>query len=180
MTCATVLLFDDKVDSRIRAAWEQLAEAGISDSMLRPEFRPHLTLSAGSEFDTPKLVRELGEIAAATVACPIGLASLGVFADTGVVFLGVAPSESLLDLHRRVDRANCACGGTRNPWYQLGGWIPHVTLALGLDRDQMRSAVDLLMATNLKMVASAVAVLLIRGDETGWTVLAELPLLPPS
>ena len=122
MLCATVLIFDDETDARIRGAW-------------------------------------------------------AVLADAGAVFLGVTPTAALFDLHRRVDSVCDAASATIHEWYRPDGWVPHVSLAFGLDADGLAEAVRCLAGLELKTVARAESLLLVTGDETGWTDRGAVPLV---
>jgi len=169
MSCAAVLIFDEEAEARIRGAWLALADAAISRSMLPPGFRPHLSLSVGTDFDFERMAGELLPLASATPVFPVGLPSLGVFADTGAVYLGVTPSTALLDLHRRVDTACERVALSLHDWYRPDAWVPHVSLAFGLTADGLAEAVRLLSGLDLKMVVRAEVLALVQGDETGWT-----------
>lgn len=169
MPYATVLLFDQEAETRILGAWTALADAGVSRSMLQPGVRPHLSLSVGTDFDRDRLLGDLPRLASEAPAFRVGLPNLGVFADTGSVYLGVTPTAALLDLHRRVDRACAGAALSLHDWYRPDGWVPHVSVALGLDPDGLAEAVRLLSGLELKIVARAEVLALVQGDETGWT-----------
>jgi 2'-5' RNA ligase len=173
------LLFDDAADAAIRGAWEALAAAGICRTMLAPGIRPHLTLAAGSGFDAPLVLESLGTIAAETPPFRLGLSSLGVFADTGVAFLGVTPIAALFDLHRRVDAACAAIADGLDNWYRPDGWVPHVTLAFPLDAAGVAAAVRLLAGRKLKLSAEARSIAFGEGDGSGWTIHGTCPLSGP-
>lgn len=176
MPIGTVLLFDAETEARISGSWAALADAGVSRSMLAPGFRPHLSLSVGAEFDQSRVLADLALLAAETPAFPVGLPNIGIFPDTGVAYLGVTPTALLLDLNRRVDTVCKAAADTLNEWYRPDGWVPHVTLAFGLEADGLAEAVRLLSRMNLKSMARAEVLALVEGDETGWTEHGAFPL----
>jgi hypothetical protein len=169
MPIGAVLLFDAETEATILEAWTALADAGVSRSMLAPGIRPHLTLSVGADFDVERANEDLASVARDLAPFRIGLPSLGVFADTGVIYLGVTPSATLLQVHRRVDAVCEGAARSLHDWYRPDGWVPHVSLAGGLDADGLAAAVRLLAEPPLKLSARAEVLALIEGDETGWT-----------
>ena len=170
MPLGAVILFDEEAEATIRGSWTALADAGISRSMLAPGIRPHLSLSVCDGSDLPRLRTRLGSLAEETEGFALGLPSLGVFADTGVLYLAVTPRRALFALHRRVDSVCAAGSRALEDWYRPDGWMPHVTLAFGLDADGLAAAIRLLAGAPRKLTARAESLALIEGDGTGWTV----------
>ena len=168
MPFGAVLLFDEETEAKVKGAWTALADAGVSRSMRMPGFRPHLSLSVGDRLEVERVGEGLASLARSAPPLPVGLPGLGIFADTGVVYVGVTPTEALLDLHRRVD-AVCEGAGSLEDWYRPDGWVPHVTLAFGLDANGLADAVRVLAGLPLKLAARAEVLALVEGDETGWT-----------
>ena len=56
------LYFDATTEARIRDAWKALDEAGISDSMPKGGYRPHISLGVCDHLETDPLAQELSII----------------------------------------------------------------------------------------------------------------------
>lgn len=168
-----VIGFDAAADAAVRRMWAALADAGASRSMLAPGIRPHLSLALGEPDEDA-----VAAIAAATAPFDVALSHVGVFADTGVVFLGVTPTAALLDLHRRVAAVVPAGNDPIGAWYRPDRWVPHVTLAFGLSREGIGAALDGLGAPPGPLVGRAGSLAIVQGDESGWTAFRSRPLRP--
>ena len=168
MPVGVVLLFDPDSERRVRDDWNILADAGVSRSMSAPGFRPHLSLTVGEDFDIDSLGRSLESISNGAQGFDVRMPSLGVFVDTGVVYLAVTPAAALLDLHRRVDSATAGLSGTIHAWYRPDDWMPHVTVAFDLEPEGLSRAVRLLADHPLKLTARAESLAIVEGDDSGW------------
>lgn len=74
---------------------------------------------------------------------PLRLESLGVFPESGVVFLAPRPTSALLALHRRIVHglADLDAAGSLDALLVPGQWTPHCTLAGHLDPAGLGAAV---------------------------------------
>jgi 2'-5' RNA ligase len=120
------LLLDPETESRVRADWERLAEAGLPSlaSHRSPSNRPHVTLLVRPDLEPVAFTD-----AAGMLPVPVVLASPIMFrhGESGVLAWGVEPTEELLHLHRVVHTT--APQGADAPHTTPGQWTPHVTLA---------------------------------------------------
>lgn len=126
-------------DLRDKLARHGLAGRAASSS---PRYRPHVTLAAAGTITStdPSLT---GRIAPHHL--DIRMESLGAFAGSqGILFLGVTVTQPLLDAHAAVHSSLSGHGG--GPWghFRPGIWVPHCTLASGLDGDALGKAFSLL------------------------------------
>lgn len=174
MAKGVVIGFDAAADAAVREVRAALADAGVSRSMLGPGIRPHLSLALGEPNEDA-----VAAIAAATAPFDLSLSHVGVFADTGVVFLGVTPTRALFDLQRRVAGVTPVGDDPLGAWYRPDRWVPHVTLAFGLARDGIGAALSVLAARPVKFPARAEALAIVTGDESGWTGFRHWPLRRP-
>jgi len=138
------LLFDPDSETTIRNIWRRISEADLPSSLDAEGYRPHLTLAVSDaiRLDIDRCQERLTQFARAQSSFPITLNHLGLFQTRdNVVFLGVVPSQNLLNLHR-VAFGLCQqfTGGWRD-YYAPDHWTPHVTLAFNLTPMQ---AVDIL------------------------------------
>jgi len=154
--------FDAAIDAPVRALWDRLNEAGVSDSNLRNNSRPHLTMGTTESLDADAFVREMAQVAQAP-AFPIRLHALGAFTDVRpVVFLAPTPSLELLKLHRDLCAAVERCGGSVIGMHAPGNWIPHVSLARRLRPEQLPEAVAALQGEALRLDGRVVRIGLLR------------------
>jgi 2'-5' RNA ligase len=102
----------------------------------------HISLAACDGLDVDRLRPVLAQFAAETPSLPCTLASLGVFStDEGVLFLAPTASRALIDVQEQmVDRLS-RFGAQVGAYWIPGSWVPHCTLAIGIPRELIPSAV---------------------------------------
>ena len=107
-----------------------------------PAYRPHVT------FAVAEVVGEAGLRAAERAGggrLELAMDLLGVFGgDQGVLFLGVTPTQALVAAHAAVHAALPGDGGGPYGHFRPGVWVPHCTLAAGLDGGALGRAVSVL------------------------------------
>jgi hypothetical protein len=125
------LLFDQDLESSVRALWARLHDAGLPSlaTHTHPTNRPHLTvISAASLTGLPPLklpqTAELG---------PVRLLGRAVVRE-------VRPTPELRDLYHQVWTSLMGA----DPWPPPAEWIPHVSLALRVHPDQHEAVLDAL------------------------------------
>lgn len=152
MPYAIEMYFDAETDIRIRALWEEFASIGAS-FMRDSGARPHVSLAVCESVDLPAATQLLDHFAGETSRFPIAFSSLGVFpAEAPVAFLAPKVTAELLALHARFFPAFAALA--RDCWfhYSLSQWVPHCTLAMGLEPHHMGRALDICHAAGLPLV----------------------------
>jgi 2'-5' RNA ligase len=136
-----ILDIQDEIDRRLARTRE-------------PGARPHLTLAVGAHVDLESGVDSLAELADAMTGELIVFGSFGQFAgDAFVLFLVPVVTEALLAFQRQVHER---VGGSLPVDQDLcapGRWVPHCTLAMGLDRDDLSVALDVAFAASLPITA---------------------------
>ena len=86
----------------------------------------------------------LREFARECPALRLHLASVGRFpSNEGVVFLAPVVTRKLLELHTRLHGMPPVAAGTRREYYLPGRWVPHCTIAEGLEPDDICATVEL-------------------------------------
>ncbi len=160
MPYAITLRLDANAASGVVAIWDELAARGISDDAIRLGYPPHLTLAVlPDDADESRLLTATRETAAGWRALPVSLASIGFFPGTpATMFLAPVVSPELLERHSGL-LASLA-GETIDPHYQIGRWVPHVTLAK--DLSDIAPAVAILRPTRLPIDALLDIVELVR------------------
>jgi hypothetical protein len=134
MHFAIELFLDEYADHQVRQIWAALDRAGIRSLGADTEsaYRPHVSLSVFERCDSAEVAKALRPILGGSIGLPLPLVSLGCFppAEAAPVFLGVAPSVSLLELHGEVDQAIDSVVDGVWPYYRPGALMPHCTLAM--------------------------------------------------
>lgn len=136
---------DTKTEVRVRAAWERLAKAGITDNLLRGGTRPHMTLASWLTTRDPlELVDDLHRTA--RTLSPLSTV-LSLTSDSpnhkGIYLLPSAEDHALVDFHARLHADFGAPGKPQRPIDLPGQWWPHLSVAYGFDSSRLQEAVEL-------------------------------------
>ncbi len=142
---ALELVPDADGDAAVRRDWRALHDAGLASQLDHPAptNTPHVTVLALPAIDRVVESRAtdlLGSLLPSAVRSS-GLAVLGGTKVTLVRLLDVPGSLTRAVLDLRDD-----AGGERHP-----GWLPHVTLARRMPRDQVQRAIDVLGYDDLEL-----------------------------
>lgn len=141
MSIAVAVPLDDVASARIAAVWERLARRGISDSMPRLGYRPHVTLAVFDALDEAAAGTALAAIAATQQSWSSALAGLGAFeAPRSVLWARPAVDASLASLQAKVV---ASLASPCHPHYRPDAWVPHCTLADGLSSVSLAHAREL-------------------------------------
>jgi len=139
------MYFDDQADAAVRRLWEMLADAGLPSLATRTHrlHRPHVSLAVAESLADA----DLAPLRTVLTSRPpvLGLYILGTFPGSeGALILGVQVTAELLAFH--ADAHAALAGQPIRHWayYLPGNWIPHCTLAEGLDRSEAGRAFGLL------------------------------------
>jgi 2'-5' RNA ligase len=135
MAQALEFLFDDDADRAVRELWARLEKAGVPSLATRTHgrHRPHVTfaLASGIPTGTRDALRE----DLARLAIPrLWLSTLAAFSSNdNVLMLAAVVDTELLAVHSAVH--DVLAKRVRNPsaYYLPGSWVPHCTLAQGLE-----------------------------------------------
>ena len=73
------LYFESSTEASIRDAWKAIDEAGISDSMPKGGYRPHVSLGVCNHLDTDSLAQELSIFAAGVAPFRLSFPNIGIF-----------------------------------------------------------------------------------------------------
>jgi 2'-5' RNA ligase len=141
---AVQLYFDERTETLIRAIWEKLAEKGVSDRLLKKGSRPHVALAVFEDADPGELAFQLRSLAKEQAPVEARFEMLGTYCSAdGVLFLCPVLSPRLFLLHSTVIKLlgpvtqglKESCKPTR--------FVPHCTVAYGLDKENLGKAVAL-------------------------------------
>ena len=144
MPFVVALYFDPLTEEHIRSAWKAIDEAGISASMIKGDYRPHVSLGVCSHLDVNAFKSELVTFAETIEPFPLSLSSIGIFPTSeGVVFLGATVTEQLLNVHARFHKIFRKHAQEQREYYTVGRWVPHCTLAFGLSEHKIAETVTI-------------------------------------
>jgi len=144
LSFAVEMYLDAEVAGRVHQTWLDLAGRGISSEMLDIGSCPHITLAAFDEVD-PERLRSIIESLSNTIGdLEIELASIGRFPTAeGVIFVAPVVTMRLLELHARFHQELSGLGISSWDYYRPGHWVPHCTIALGVDRSRVDEVMEI-------------------------------------
>lgn len=141
MSIAVALPLDDAASARIAATWDRLARRGISDSMPRLGYRPHVTLAVFDALDETAADAALAALAATQQPWSGAFVGIGAFeAPRPVLWARPAVDTRLVALQAKVV---AALAMPCHPHYGPDVWVPHCTLADGLSAAALTLAREL-------------------------------------
>ncbi len=136
----SVLRFDLPTDRRIRQEMQHLWQ--LADLPGQADSLPHISLVPTKADDCDGVIQSVHSALSGHPPLDVRFSHLGYFG-SGVVYLGVTPSASLLDLHRQVFEASSP--GADAPWidyYRPDCWVPHCTLAMQVSKASRGGILD--------------------------------------
>lgn len=142
MPYAIVLYFNEPSENAIKEIWDKLSQKNLSANISEAGIRPHLTLAIYDELHCQSCEKELEKFSAHTACLNISAEHFGIFFQPEtILFLAPTPTRELLDFQAGIHK--CLASKTTNPWpmYQPGIWVPHCTIAMNLEKEQLLQAV---------------------------------------
>ena len=162
------LYFDPSTEASIRDVWKAIDDAGISDSMPKGGYRPHVSLGVCDHLETDSLAQELSTFAASITPFRLSFPNIGIFSTSeGVVYLGVTVTEQLLNLHTAFHKVFKKHAEEQREYYTVGRWVPHCTLAFGLSEDKIVEAVTVCRQMTLPISTEVKEIGLVEVSATG-------------
>ena len=162
------LYFDPSTEASIRGVWKAIDDAGISDSMPKGGYRPHVSLGVCDHLETDSLAQELTIFAASITPFRLSFPHIGIFSTSeGVVYLGVTVTEQLLNLHKTFHKIFKKYAEEQREYYTVGRWVPHCTLAFGLSEHQIAETVTICRQIDLPVSTEVKEIGLVKVSATG-------------
>ena len=139
MAHAVVVFFDEETDNAVRALWRRLDDAGVPSLAKRAagKYPPHVTFALAGAIPAKTRNALRKELARLTVP-NLWLSTLGTFPTTeNLLVLSAVVDGELLAVHSAVH--DVLAGQVRAPsaYYLPGSWVPHCTLATGIEDEQV-------------------------------------------
>lgn len=144
MAFAVELYLDERCEGLIKGIWEKLAQKGLSDKLVHKGHRPHVALSVFDDADPGDLIDQLRKLSLDQAAFEARFESLGTFCTAdGVLFLVPVLSPRLFLLHSTVHKLLSSLASGVKESCRPNRFVPHCTIAYGLDKDSLAKAVAL-------------------------------------
>ena len=173
------LYFDASTEACIRRAWKAIDEAGISDSMPKGGYRPHISLGICSHLELDAFAQELSTFAAGITPFGLSFPNIGIFSTSeGVVYWGATVTEQLLNLHTAFHKIFKKYATEQREYYTVGQWVPHCTLAFDLSEEQIAEAVTVCRQIGLPVSTEIKGIGLVEVSPTGCRALHVCDLNP--
>lgn len=153
MPYAVELYFDDRTEALIQAIWDKLAEKGVSDSQAKRKARPHVALAVFEDADTGEVTYLLRALAKEQAPVEARFESLGTYCSAdGVLFLAPVMSPRFFLLHSNTIRLLHPLVHGLKETCRPQRYVPHCTVAYGLDKETLGRAVALFSNKALPIV----------------------------
>ncbi len=155
MPYAVELYFDDRTEALIRAIWEKMAEKGVSDRQAKRKARPHVALAVFEDCDTGELTYLLRTLAKEQSPVEARFEALGTYCSAdGVLFLIPVVSPRFFLLHSNTIRLISPIVQGLKDSCRPQRFVPHCTVAHGLDKETLGRAVALFSNKALPIVGA--------------------------
>lgn len=143
MPFAVSLRLDSFSAGRITSLWRHLADAGITQDQVEPDYRPHITLGLYDEIDVEAAKDRLEGYVTDKPIMMAGFSGLGIFpGERNILWATPDPDLRLLSFHAGLHEALAV---ETHPHYRTGKWVPHCTLAGNLDQKSLIRALTKLV-----------------------------------
>ena len=138
---AIVVELDDVASAAVRQITQRVATVARESAISVATIAPHVTLATCRNLDVERFRPLLAELAARTPVFATTLASLGVFpTEEGVIFLAPTIAQELVELQLGILTRLQHLGAEVEPYWLPGQWVPHCTVATGVSRELMSTA----------------------------------------
>lgn len=161
MPFALELTLDLRAAASVRELWGQLAAAGFTFPA-ESGANPHVSLVIWDTIDRHAIERCLTSFAMVTPPVEVVFRRVASFADSGVVFLAPDVDSRLLQVHASCHRHFVGLGDGAWPYYAVGAWVPHCTLAQDLDAQGVAQALTIARRARLPLLGRLESVELVE------------------
>ena len=150
MATALSLWFEEALEQRIRSAWSELQNNGVTSPIYNGLYRPHLTLGIW-DFGNIELVKEaLRGVLGSLVPIGLRFETVGQFpGEEGVTFLAPVPDTALFDMHAQVHGLCLKHGSPASSYYAPGRWVPHCTMTWKVSRREVLLVAEWILSSGL-------------------------------
>lgn len=137
-----VIHFDFETESFIKRLWVELSESCISKYAEEVRNRrPHITLASYNDLKTTEFIDTFEAFYSNKTKFEIKLSMIGVFINSGTLFLAPTPTLELIAFHESYHNKFNMYEKNSNPQYMPNNWIPHCTIANRLSEEKLLEAI---------------------------------------
>ena len=175
MAYGVILLLTPNGDRPVRTLWTQLAQVGLSTTMIDKHVDPHLTLGLCTDINPKSFEAALTVFARLHASFALELSHVGLFTDPApVLFLGVTMTAQLLHAHNTFDLLFSKYGIGISSLYRPNHWVPHLTLAERIKPEEIPRAIG--WATHIRLPLHTVADRIALVETHTYQTIFTLPL----
>ncbi|WP_433773725.1 2'-5' RNA ligase family protein [Bacillus wiedmannii] len=177
---AIIATFDRVFTNTIRELQNELANIIGSNQLAGVE--PHITIADYNELDVNVYTEKLKDfVVTQENIAPVTFPSVGTFPTNETIFLAPTITDELLKLHHSYHDYFKIFHDNLNSYYVPGKWVPHCTIAIGLNSNQFVSVMEYLYGKFEATTASIEKLKLIKvnyenGSAISSSILAEYNL----
>jgi 2'-5' RNA ligase len=143
MPYAIELYFDAEAERAIREFRDKLTAAGVRPVLDELGDRPHVSLALVDKLDAREMEEALRNLAGNIRSFSIIFSGVDSFSgNEGVIYLSPAGSKPLLAAHAAMHQILVNKALISNGYYLPGHWVPHCTVAYGVDAGLMGIAIE--------------------------------------
>jgi 2'-5' RNA ligase len=155
--------FDAKSGQAIRELRQALYRSLQLEDREEPLTSPHLSLGVYSRLSVEREKADLSAFARSTAPFSVQFSSIGIFsAESDVVYLGPIVTTELLELHSGFHSLFQHAEKRCSPYYRVGRWVPHCTLATNVPKHKTPLALANLLELKLPLKVRVKSVALIE------------------
>jgi 2'-5' RNA ligase len=141
MGFAVEMYFDSDTELAVRRLRRELTNHGLKSVLDEMGDRPHISLAVIDDVDPALLNPKLKVFALVTEKMPLILSAIGSFpSQEGILYLAPAVSRSLLEVHYNFHELLAETEIETAEYYRPGNWVPHCTIAQGLESNELTTA----------------------------------------
>lgn len=155
MPYAVELYFDERTEALIKAIWEKLAQKGVSDRQIKRGARPHVALAVFEDCDPGEITYLIRQLAQEQTQVEARFEALGTYCSAdGVLFLIPVLSPRFFLLHSNCIRLLSPLVQGLKETCRPQRFVPHCTIAHGLEKEILGKAVALFSNKALPIVGT--------------------------
>lgn len=173
---AVGLVPNAKLEHSIREIWRELRSAGIASNLLDDRGRPHLSLAVCGGLPQD-FEREFELFARGVRRMKLSLQAAGTFGvASGVVFLAPAITVELRGVHKSFHQSFGGRMDDCSGLYAPGNWVPHCTVAMGLEKGEICRAIGICAGERLPLEGMMTEAALMRFQSNSVISCTSFPL----
>lgn len=157
MDYAITLYFNKTVEDKINGLINEIAKNNGNKYMVENNIKPHLSISLFEYNGNINSIIELLDKYIPKMNINVGniiLASIGIF-NPNVLYIAPVVNKYLLELNEKINELLYNNGDIKlDINYTSGQWVPHISLAVKLDKNELKNGINVLINNFQKISAN--------------------------